>query len=116
MITAALVLSIVSIVLSLWVLLSTRADLKKINPVVGPMGPQGPRGEKGDRGDKGDRGETGPKGDKGDQGLPGSVQIQMSDGELTKDLILNKLSEGGRIDFKVPISAVSIFDNDPTDD
>ena len=70
----------------------------------GPQGPKGEKGEKGERGECGPKGEKGEQGPKGDDGTPGKdgkdgATIIKEVGDISRDDIMNVITENGKIDF-----------------
>ena len=113
-------LSIVSLVIAILAI-----GLSICTFVLRKEGPQGPKGDKGDKGEKGERGERGiagkdgkdgekgecgergPKGEKGEQGPKGDDGTPGKDGatiikevgDISRDDIMNVITENGKIDF-----------------
>lgn len=66
--------------------------------IAGKDGKDGEKGERGERGPKGEKGEQGPKGDDGTPGKDGATIIKEV-GDISRDDIMNVITENGKIDF-----------------
>ena len=69
--------------------------------IAGKDGKDGKDGEKGERGERGPKGEKGEQGPKGDDGAPGKdgASIIKEVGDISRDDIINVITENGKIDF-----------------